>query len=128
MSLGIRILLAGVFCSALMAGCSTGNQYGSQESALRALNIVPNEVELHDQQLNPNRHKILSVVTGDSCQATFRGAPASTLDAQQALRNDAARFNATDVFAVQCFNIPTDSSARCYTQVSCVGKATVPKQ
>ena len=92
-------------------------------------NVSSSEVTLHKQSLSAaSPFKLLSIVTGDSCQVGFNQPAASAKDAQQALREDAARFGATDVFAMQCFNIPTVASSRCYTSVSCFGQAAAPKQ
>ena len=59
-------------------------------------NVSSSEVTLHKQSLSAaSPFKLLSIVTGDSCQVGFNQPAASAKDAQQALREDAQQSHET---------------------------------
>ncbi len=124
-----RTLLVATCCSTLLMGCSSFQWPQGLRGTEVTTNVSSAEIELQTQPFNASSpFKLLSVVTGDSCQVGFDQPAASANEAKQALREDAARFGATHVFGMQCFKLPTDSSSRCYTSVSCFGQAAAPKQ
>ncbi len=124
-----RTLLATACCGTLLMGCSSVQWPMGSGDTVETTDVSTTEVELRTQPFSSSSEfKLLSVVTGDSCQLGFEEPAASASDAQHALREDAARFGATHVFGLQCFNLPTDASSRCYTSVSCFGQAAAPKR
>lgn len=82
----------------------------------------PDDIDIIEGSV-PAGYRILSVVTGDSCQTRLDQPEASRQLALQFLREDAARFGASSVIQLQCYNLPKTADSRCYTQVSCFAKA-----
>ncbi|MBL4741744.1 MAG: hypothetical protein COB75_02290 [Idiomarina sp.] len=82
----------------------------------------PDDIDVIEGSV-PSNYRILSVVTGDSCQTRLDQPAASKQQALQFLREDAARFGADSVLQLQCYQLPKTADSRCYTQVSCFAKA-----
>lgn len=82
----------------------------------------PDDIDFIEGRTPPS-FRVVSVVTGDSCQTRMDQPAASRQQALQFLREDAARFGADSVIQLQCYQLPKTADSRCYTQVSCFAKA-----
>ncbi|RUO77283.1 hypothetical protein CWI81_02005 [Idiomarina seosinensis] len=82
----------------------------------------PNDIDVLTNADSRN-YRLLSIVTGDSCQLRLDQPPASQQQAIQSMRIDAARFGAQAIIENHCYQLPSTRHSSCYTQVSCFGKA-----
>lgn len=110
----------------LLSGCSQWQSpfdVGSRSAQTnQPMAVDAADIRIYQQQPSLSM-KLLSVVTGDSCQNRIDQPAASIAQAQQSMRMDAARFYADAVVASQCYALPKTANSSCYTQVSCFGKA-----
>lgn len=130
----IIIALTGAF-SLLVTGCAELSwqspfDVGAPTAGAntRAYSVSdPDDIDVLETP-NSESLRVLSVVTGDSCQTRFDQPPASREQALSFLREDAARFGADAIIQLQCYQLPPTADSRCYTQVSCFAKAAAYNQ
>ncbi|MEX1222038.1 MAG: Rcs stress response system protein RcsF [Idiomarina sp.] len=68
-------------------------------------------------------YKVISVVTGDSCQRSRQDPPASASEARNQMREQAYRFQADAIISSQCYQLPADDEHVCYSNYTCFGQA-----
>lgn len=119
-----RLIAVGLLVS--LAGCSSQNM--GYESNLDSENIrnyfgsrSMDVIERGETVSQP--YKVISIVTGDSCQRSRQDPPASASEARNQMRAQAYQFQADAIILSQCYQLPADNEHVCYSNYTCFGQA-----
>ncbi|EKE84894.1 Rcs stress response system protein RcsF [Idiomarina xiamenensis] len=107
-----------------LAGCSSYQFESNADPENFKRYFGERNIDVYMNDETPDRaFKLLSIVTGESCQAAKNQPPANASDAKQALRSEAYRFKADAVVYTQCFDLSSRSDNYCYSKMACFGQA-----
>ncbi|RUO80521.1 hypothetical protein CWI84_05540 [Idiomarina tyrosinivorans] len=108
----------------LLGGCSVFSHSSTAEADSSSMFAFSQTANVYSAGEQVNRSfKVISVVTGDSCQNSRSDPPASAAVARQRMLLNARQFNADGVVASQCFALPVKDNPYCYSKVTCSGHA-----
>lgn len=119
-----RLVAVGLLAS--LASCSSQNM--DYESNLDGENIRnyfgSRSMDVIDRDESVTQsYKVISIVTGDSCQRSRQNPPASASEARNQMRAQAYQFQADAVISSQCYQLPADDDHICYSNYTCFGQA-----
>lgn len=109
----------------LLAGCSQSYSVNSNLDKDRISDYFSSRsIDIYDRNDEPNKaYKVVSIITGDSCQRSRNDPPASAEEGRQQLRQQAHQFKADAIISAQCYSLPPDDEDICYSRFTCFGEA-----